>query len=509
MGKTSESNKRIAKNTLYLYVRMFITMAIGIYASRIVLRVLGASDYGIYNVVGGVVTMFTMVSAALQTGTQRYLNYAMGENDFEKLKRTFSIAFGIHFFIALGILLIGETIGLWFVYNYLNIPDGRMSATIWVYQFSLITFVVNLIQLPFQSCIIAHERMNMYAFMSIYSAVMKLLVIIFIQYISVDKLILYGALVFTVHLSSVLIYNIYCRRKFPECSFHIIRDKKLAKELALYSGWNLMGGGAVILTNQALNILLNIFNGTVVNAARGLAMAINGYIMAFVNNFQTAASPQIVKLYAAYEYDHFYNLVKNNCRTSVYLYLAVAIPAYLEIEYVLQIWLGEYPSYTDIFVRILLIQYYFNTITQPIGMSVHASGNIKWLNIVNSTFLALCLPFCYIALSMDYDPTCVFWINALFYAISTFIFLYYSHKYTGFPLKMFFMDVLANSLIGACMMGVLPYFVSLYMEVSLARFLIVCFTSVMSSILVIYFWGLTPGMKQMLRNKFIKKSNTL
>lgn len=504
MEKIAESNKRIAKNTIYLYVRMFISMAIGIYTSRIVLRVLGASDYGIYNLVGGVVTMFTMVSAALQTGTQRYLNYAMGENDFEKLKRTFSIAFGIHFFIALAILFVGETIGLWFVYNYLNIPDGRMTATIWVYQFSLVTFVVDLIQLPFQSSIIAHERMNMYAIMSIYTAIMKLLVIILIQYIPFDKLVLYGALVFTVHLSSVVIYNLYCRLKFPECGFRIIRDRKLTKELALYGGWNLMGGGAVILTNQALNILLNIFHGTVVNAARGLATTINGYIMAFVNNFQTAASPQIVKLYAASEYSQFYNLVKNSCRTSVYLYLAIAIPAYLEIEYVLKIWLGEYPYYTDTFVRILLLQYYFNTITQPIGMSVHASGNIKWLNIINSTFLALCLPLCYVALSMDYDPTCVFWINALFYAISTFIYLLFSHKYTGFPLGMFFKDVLANSLIGVCMMSAIPYLVWLNMDSSLGRFLTVGFTSVVSSIIVIYFWGLTPGMKQMLKNKFLK-----
>ena len=476
-------------------------MAIGLYASRVVLRVLGASDFGLYNVIGGVLTMFTVISSALQVGTQRFLSFALGENDEEKLKRTFSIAFGLHFIVALVVIVLAETVGLWFLNNYLNIPEGRGVAANWVYQFVILGFVFNFLQVPFQSSLIAHEKMNMYAYMSIYDAVMKLLVVFLLQIVTVDKLIAYAALLFSVHLSSILIYNFYCRKHFVECTFKIVTDKNLTREILTYSGWNIFGGSVNLFANQGVNILLNIFCGTVVNAARGLATTVNGLLSQFVSSFQIAANPQIVKLFAAKDYDGFYKLIINNCRIATYLFLFIAIPAFLEIDFILGLWLGNYPQYTNVFIQILLVECYLKTINQPILYSIHASGKMKWQNIVDSSLLFLIFPFSWIALKLGYPPTSVFVISAFFWSTNNIGCLYFSHKYTGLPVGRVLKDVYLNSIIGLVFMFIVPFIVSSHMDEGWIRFITVGFTSVITSFVIIYFWGLTPGMKKLLKNK--------
>ncbi len=502
MGTTvSDGNSRIAKNTVYLYVRMFITILVSLYTSRVVLRVLGASDYGLYSVVAGVLTMFAMFNGALTTGTQRFLNFAMGEGDEEKLKKTFSIAFTLHVYVAVAMFILGQTVGYWFVVNYLNIPDGRMTAAIWVYELSLFSFVISLIQIPFQSCIIAHEHMNIYAYMSIYDVVMKLLIIFLVQILTADKLILYAILIFMVSSTSVLIYNVYCRRHYAECKFKMVSDKGMMKEIASYSGWNLLGGSIGPVTNQGVNILLNIFCGTIVNAARGLSVTVSTYVMQFVYNFQMAANPQIVKLFAAKEYEKFFRLIINNCRVSVYLFLLITIPVFIEVQFVLDIWLGEYPEYTEVFIQIVLFQSFFQAVNRPINMSVHASGNIKWMNIANAVFLLLVLPICYVVLEMGYSPVVVYWINALYFMLDNAVCLYFSHKYTKLPVGKILKDVYMNALIGAVVMFSIPYFISLQLTEGVVRFLVVSGVSVIVSLIVIYFWGMTPGMKAMVRER--------
>lgn len=501
MAAISENNKRIAKNTIYLYIRQIIVIIVSLYTSRVLLRVLGASDYGLYGVVAGVLTMFGMFRGALQIGTQRFLNVAMAEGDERKLKKTFSVAFGVHVFISVVLLLLLQTVGLWFLLNYLNIPDGRMNAAIWVYELSCIGFIANLLQLPFQSCIIAREHMNIYAYMSIYDVIMKLAMIFLIQYLTYDKLILYSVLLFVISISSILIYNYYCRKNFYECNFKIVKDKKMTREIATYCGWNILGGSIGPLTNQGVNILLNIFFGTVVNAARGLSIVVNSYIMQFVSNFQLAANPQIVKLYASKEYDKFNNLIVNNCRIAVYLFLLIAVPAFLEIDYVLKLWLGEYPKYTDVFLRIVLIQSFFQTLNKPINMSVHASGNIKWMNILNTICMLVTLPLCYFALKLGCSPIVVYWINLLFFISDGGVCLYYSNRYTNLPIRIILVKVYLNALIGAVLMFIPPFWISTLFDVSWQRFLIVCFASVFTSTITIYFWGLTPGMRKIVLKK--------
>lgn len=495
-----ENNKRIAKNTIYLYIRMFFIMAVTLYTSRIVLQVLGASDYGLYNVVGGILTMFSMFSGALAVGTQRFLTFALGENDLEKLKRIFSIALGFHVVMAVFILILLETVGLWFLYRYLNIPNERMAAALWVYQFTVLGFLVNLIQVPFQSCLIAHEKMSMYAYMGGYDVVMKLILVIILQYVTSDKLVLYGLSILIVNSVSVIIYNFYCRKHFEECTFRILWDRCLVREFASYSGWNLIGGSFTFFTNQGINMLLNIFCGTIVNAARGISMMVNSCIFNFVNSFQTAVNPQIVKMFAAKEYDKLYKLVINNCRIAEYLFLLIAIPLFIEVDFVLKMWLGDYPAYTAIFIQIILIQSAESPLNYPIGMLIHASGKMKWPSIWAGGVI-LIFPISYLLLKNHYTPVAVYIASAIIWLYMNVCNLYFAHKYTKLPIWMVLREVYINVILGGAIMFVIPFYVSKQMEEGWLRFIIVGGGSFLTSIIVIYTWGLTPNMRSMVLKK--------
>ena len=479
---------------------MFFTLGVGIYTSRVILQVLGASDFGLYNVVGGILTMFTMFSAALTIGTNRFLTYAIGEGDSQKLEKTFSMALYLHILLAVIILLLLETIGLWFLKTQMNIPEGRESAAFWVYQFTISAFILGLTQVPFQACLVSHERMNIYAYMSIYDIVMKLLIVVLLQYVVFDKLILYAFLIFVLQIITLIVYNIYCQRHFSECKFKIKWDTNLAKQFASYSGWNLIGGSQTFFTNEGVNILLNIFCGTVVNAARGLAMSVNNYVLQFINNFQMAANPQIIKLYAAKDYKSLFRLVINNCRIAEYLYMMIAIPAFIEIEYLLYLWLGDYPYYTPIFVQIILIQSALTPLNTPVAMIVHATGRMKWLSIASLGLLTI-FPISYIILRAGLSPAWVFVSSAAIWSWSNISQIYFAHHYTGIPYKSIFKDAYLNSFIGGTVMFIIPWGVSQTMPIGLIRCIIVLSTSVITSVVVIYSWGLTPGMRTVVNKK--------
>lgn len=497
-----ENNKRIAKNTIYLYLRMFITMAVSLYTSRVVLQVLGVSDYGLNNVIGGVVSSFSMLSAALTVGTQRFLTYAIGERNEDKLKRTFSIAFGLHVFLALIILVLAETIGLWFIHNKMNIPEGRMIAALFVYQFSIIAFIINLIQVPFQSCLISHERMNMYAYMSIYDVVMKLLVVIIISIVPGDKLILLSCMIMIVQITSVFIYNYYCRKHFTECTFKIILDKQLTKEMLSYSGWNLFGGSLGFVTGQGINILFNIFCGTIVNAAQGITQSINSIVSQFVSNFQAAVNPQIVKQFAAKEYTSLYRLIINNSRLAEYLYLFIAIPVFIEIEFILEIWLGKVPEYTITFIRIILLQSALNPIDYPVGMLIHASGKMKWPSLITVVPLYSIFIIAYFLLKNGYSPAIVYTTSAILFIWKNIIDLFFAHKYSGISILLILKEAYFNVIVGGTIMFIIPYFIStMTFSTNWLRFLIVGTVSILSSVVVVYSWGLSKGMREIIKAK--------
>ena len=498
----TSSNKRIAQNTLYMYFRMLITMAVGLYASRVVLATLGASDYGLYNVVGGIVVVLASINGTLATGTQRFLSFALGENDDNKLKSVFSTAVLLHLLFAVLFLILAETAGLWFLNAKMNIPEGRDTAAFWVYQFSILTTIISIIQVPYMSAIIAHEKMSVYAYMSIYDAVAKLLVVYLIQVAAYDKLIFYAALICAVGATSALMYNLYCRFKFSECKLHPKMNKDIFKEMATFSGWNIFGCVAVPLQTQGLNILLNIFFSTIVNAARGIAVQINNIILQFVNNFQTAVNPQIVKLYAAGQKEEMIHLVINNSKFAGFLYLLIAVPLFVEIEFVLDIWLVEYPEYTIPFVRIILIQSLIQTLTRPVVMVVHAVGKMKGPNLTAGIALLLAVPMTYVLLKLGLDPVSVFVINLIPWLLETFFELYYENKYIGFPIWGFYKNVYLVVFPIALIIGAVPYLAHMFLPLEgWGRFLIVCTISVITSGVVIFYLGLSKHLREMVVDK--------
>lgn len=502
MSENISNNRRIAKNTLFMYFRMLIIMAVGLYASRVILATLGASDYGLYNVVGGIVIVLASINATLATGTQRFLSFALGEKDDDKLNSVFSTAVVLHLLCALVCLIVAETVGLWFLNTKMNIPEGRETAAFWVYQFSIITTVISIIQVPYMSAIIAHERMNVYAYMSIYDAVAKLLVLYLIQIVSFDKLILYAGLVCAVGASSALMYNLYCRYKFSECKLHPKMDKKIFKEMAEFSVWNIFGCVSVPLQTQGLNILLNIFYNTIVNAARGIAVQVNNIIIQFINNFQIAVNPQIVKLYAAGEKEEMIRLVINNSKFAGFLYLIIAVPLFVEVEFVLDIWLVEYPYYTIPFIRIILIQSLIQTLTRPVVMVVHAVGKMKAVNLTAGIALLMAVPMTYILLKLGLDPVTVFAINVIPWLLETFFELYFENKYIGFPIWGFYKKVYCVVFPIAAVLVSIPYLAHMYLPLDgWVRFLVVCIISVITSAVIIYYFGLSKHMKEMVKGK--------
>ncbi len=398
MSDNSQNNKRIAKNTLMLYIRMFFVMAVSLYTSRVVLQTLGVEDYGIYNVVGGVITILGFVNSSLSGTGARFITYALGEGNKEKQAQVFSTVLIIHYILAILIVILGETIGLWFVYHKLVIPADRMVAAIWVYQCSILTTVISIVSAPFNSLIIAYEKMSAFAYISILEVLLKLIIVFLLVYLPFDKLIVYAILLMLIQVIIRFTYTLYCRKHFDESNAKIRFSSQLAKEIASYAGWTINGNLAIVANTQGINILLNLFFGPAVNAARGIAAQVQGAIMVFVNNFQTAVNPQIIKSYANNELQYMHSLIIRSSKFGFYLVLLIAFPVIFCIKPILQIWLGIVPEHTESFVIIMLA----TGLITPMGIAlinaIHATGDIKKFQIYEGTSLLLALPIAYLLL---------------------------------------------------------------------------------------------------------------
>ena len=350
-----DSNKqRIAKNTIMLYIRMLLIMGVSLYTSRLVLKALGVTDYGIYNVVGGVIVSLSFLSGALASANTRYITYALGQNKRDELRKVFKILKTIQIVFAFSIFVLAETIGLWFVYEKLVIPECRMVAALWVYQFTIISFIISILSVPYNALIISHEKMSAFAYISIYEAITKMLVVLVLPLFTWDKLMVYGLFLLFVQISIRFIYIIYCRHKFPESKTGYGWENEMGKEMLAYTWWCSFGHLAVVGYTQGLNILLNLFFGPVVNAARGIAIQVQGAVVGFCNNIQTAIDPQIIKAYAAENMGEMYKLIVLSSKFSYYIMLILAIPIMINIDYILHLWLVEVPEYANSFIRIFL-----------------------------------------------------------------------------------------------------------------------------------------------------------
>ena len=495
------NNKRIAQNTLLLYIRMFITMAVGLYTSRVVLRVLGVSDYGIYNVVGGVITMISFLNSAMVAASQRYLSYELGTGVKERLSKVFSTSVLIHLAICIIAVIVGETIGLWFVNEKMNIPYDRLNAANWVYQASILTFVINVMSVPYNSAIVAHERMSAFAYISIVEAVLKLLIVYILIIIPYDKLIIYSILMVCVGTIIRMCYTIYCRKNFFECKFKIVYDRKIFMEMFSFAGWSILGNMGFTFKDQISNIILNLFYGTTVNAARGIGMQVTAIVKTFATNFTMAMNPQIIKQYAEGNIDASRKLVYAGSRYSFYLLCFVSIPIIINVDYILKLWLGDVPKFTNYFCCYSLLVSLLFTLSGCVTTAIQATGKVKLFQIGLNIILLSELPFAWILMELDYPPYAVMYPSVLTYTIAVFFRFFLIRKYVmGYKLKDYIIEVICPCVI---------VFVSSFLVSSTINFHIgSCFLnflfSSVASLFIVLSFVLVFGIKQKERIALLK-----
>ena len=438
----SSNTKRIAKNTLMLYFRQILIMLVSLYTVRVVLNVLGAEDYGIYNVVAGVVTMFSFLSSAMATASQRYFSFDLGKNDTEHLKITFSVTFQIYVLLALIIVIIAETVGLWFVNHKLVIPEVRMLAANWIYQGAILSFLFTLITTPYMASIIAHENMNVYAYVSIIEAGLKLGIVFLLKVLPYDKLIVYGLLLATVALINTSIYRLYCHHKYEECKFRFVKDVALFKEIVSYSGWNLFGSASTVVRKQGITILLNLFFGPIVNAARAVSSQVSGAVMSFAQNFSNALRPHIIKLYAAEKKEEMMKMLRYGTKIVFYLMLMICIPLYFQTPYLMKLWLRKVPDDTVLFVRLVTIHALIDSISYPLMAVVQATGKIKLYQSVVGGARILNLPISYILLRLGFAAEIVFIVEIAVSIVSLILRLIIAQNIIGEKLVLPFIKLL-------------------------------------------------------------------
>ena len=507
--------KRVAKNTLLLYIRMLVTMAINLYVVRITLNLLGTEDYGIYNVVGGIVTACSFISTTMASTSMRFFSYELGQKNAIKLKQTFGATVNIYLIFAILIILIAESIGLWFVSTQLVIPPNRLTAAHYVYQFSILGFIATVLRVPFNALIIARERMTFYAWLSIAEALLKLGMLALLLKLPIDSLILYSILMSLVLCLVTFIFFLYCRTQFAECRFSTIRDKRLYQSLLGFAGWNFFGSLANVGLDQGLNILLNIFFGAAINAARAIAMQIKNAVLAFVGNFQTASSPQIIKYYATGEIDKMKRLLFQSSKYSFYLLFIIALPIILEMDTILAIWLTSVPPYTLLFARLIIGLTLTDCLSGTIIPAVQATGRIRYYQISVCTIILLNVPIAYLFLKLGAPPESTVIISIILSCIALIMRLIVLKKLLNFPIIEYLKKVTLYDIKVAIVASILPLIIQHILPQGIWTFFIVIFVALLSTIITIYGLGLMKEERhyvndliktKIIRHIWIKKS---
>jgi len=504
-SETSSNNKRIAKNTLALYFRMFIVMGVSLFTSRVILQVLGVEDFGIYNLVGGVVAMMGVINSVMTAATNRFIAYELGRGDQDQLKKTFSVCLSIYILISIIFLIIAEALGVWFVNTQLTIPEERMGAANWVYQFSIAAVIVHLLQNPFNATLIAHERMNVYAYISVVEAIAKLAIVYMLMISPIDKLIMYGLLMLIVTISITGCYAGYSMKHYPESRYRFVWDAPLFKRLISYSGWSMFGALGGMFKGQGLNVLLGMFFNPSVNAARGIAYQINNVVKQFFTNFYTAVRPQITKYYAKGQIDEMMNLVFKSSKLSYYLILLLSLPIIVETPAIIQLWLGQLPENVVPFVRLIILITAIDCTSNPIMTTAQATGNIKLYQFVLGMLLILNVPVSYVALKLGASPVAVFEISLAICCIEFFTRLWLVNRVIDFPIRRYLTEVCGRVLIVTILSALIPVLIHNYLVDGIWWSLANCALTCMCTILIIYFVGTTKGEKEFIHNILIKK----
>lgn len=502
-------NKRIARNTTMLYFRMLFNMLVTLYTSRIILSTLGITDFGIYNVVGGIVMMFSFLNSAMGAATSRFLIFELGKKDYQQLNKVFNASLSSHIGIALFVFLLAETLGLWFLTHKLQIPQERMGAAMWVYQFSILSTMITLTQVPYNALIIAHERMNVYAYVSVLDTVLKLLIVYLLTIGNFDKLKLYAVLVFFVAFIIAMIYRLYCKKHYEESSIFFKWDRNLYKELFSFSIWELYGGFALMGMGQGLNMLLNIFFGPTVNAARAIAFQVQGAVLGFGENFITAVKPQIIMHYAEKNIGPMMKLVFSSSKYSFFLTFFLTLPFLLEMPFVLNLWLKIVPDYTVSFCRLILINNLVWSMRSPIVTCFHAVGQLKVANLTCGSLFYLIIIVSYFCLKSGMIPESVFVVTIAVSILVQITELLILKRFLVFSVKDYVLQVVLRCIMVMIVSAILPFFIAYIQEPGLIRFITVGFASVFTVMLSVFTLGIdqeTRGMVLLKIKTFLQKN---
>lgn len=505
MSSHTESNKRIMKNTLMLYVRMIFMMVVSLFTSRVILNVLGVDDYGIYNVVGGVVAMFSSFSGMFSGAISRFLTYELGKKDTSLLNDIFSTSVTIQIGIAVVFFVLSEIVGIYLLNYQLVIPEGRILAANWVLQCSIISFSINLISTPYNAAIIAHEKMSAFAYISIIEVSIKLLIVYALYISPVDKLISYAILLMLLSVLIRFIYGFYCKRNFSECRYKFSYNKSLLKEMSSFAGWNLLGSGAYILNTQGVNILINMFFGVVLNAARGIANQVDNAIMQFVNNFMTAIKPQITKSIASNDFDYTENLVCQGSKFGYFLMLLFFVPIFIETPIILELWLKTVPEYTVDFVRLSMIASMIDLLGTTISSAVVSTGQVKKYFIVIGSTGLLVFPLTYICFKLGFDPQSSYFCFIGVYFILLFLKLERAHSLICFSITKFIKNVLLRIIPVTFLALGTSYLIVISFDESIFRLILVIIVSLVINCILIYVLGLNRQEREYMRYTLINK----
>lgn len=484
---------------------MFLLMGVNLYTSRIVLQALGVEDYGIYNVVGGIVSMFSLLSGSLSAAITRFINYEIGQDNTQKLNHIFCSAVTIQFFLGLIILLGAETLGIWFLNVKMNIPELRMHAANWVFQFSILTFIINLISTPYNASIIAHERMSAFAYISIIEAILKLAIAFLITVSPIDKLIFYALLMCLVSLLVRFIYGNYCKKHFEECRYHFIWNKHLLKDMFGFAGWNFIGASSAVLRDQGGNIVINLFCGPAVNAARGIAVQVNNAVGGFVGNFMTALNPQITQSYSSGNHSYMMSLIQKGSRYSFYLLLILSLPILINTDYILHLWLGKYPEHTTNFVQLVLIFALIESISNPLITAMLATGKIKNYQIVVGGIQMMNLPISYLLLRFGTIPETVLFVAITLSICCLLARLYMLRSLIQLKAKVFLYEVVMNIAIvtGFSSITLLIIKYVYFSDLSFINFIALSTISIFFSTGYIFLLGCKPQERKFIQEKLL------
>ncbi len=499
------ANKRIAKNTIFLYVRMIFVLLVSLYTTRVVLNTLGVSDYGIYNVVAGFVSMFAFLNSAMNNTTQRFMNFEKGAGNKESLNDVFVTSCQIQILICFVSFTILEIFGIWYINNVMVLPVERMIAANWVFQFSVLSLILLILQMPFSAAIISHEKLDYFAIVSIIDVMLKLIVVVLLPYVSYDKLIFYGIISMLISFLNFIMYYMYARRNFEEIRFKLTYNKKLFKVMLSFSGWNMFGALAYTLQGQGLNVLINSFFGTVVNAARGIAYQVHGAIAGFSENIAISFRPQLVESYAKEEYDRTLQLMYVMSKSCYFMIFLMSLPILIDLQNILNLWLdGTVPEFSIMFTTLVLVNLLITSLNLPVSQTVQATGKVKWYQILRSILVASTLPISWIFLKIGFESTIVFWITLVISIANHPLSMYILHRYFKYSYMEYISKVILPCLKLTIFAPMVPLIIHFYIDESVLSFIIVGFTSVLCTVSIAFYVLIDHNDRNKLIGFFVK-----